>query len=575
MANKEVKNKALDENLTDGTVFSSDYDGEIGSSKTAKKAERKSSNKKNNDDKNKKKINKTIIAIIAAVLVIGILVGVYFLVSNMQEISDEDAVTSMYPTDANGEQYAVDSKGNKIDSAKDANGNIISAGEITLTDESVFDIKSISVTNENGQFEINAHAPVEKVTNADGEESEETQQMEYTLVGFEDANLEGTGLSTVASAISSISTKQIIDINGENPKDYGLEEPRAAVKANYTEKTVTLYVGNDAAGGIGTYIKFGEDKAIYLVETSTVEAFFFNPLAIMSTSVTNSATDEEANTPQTFTISGSNFKEELVFEPNDDETNAATYKMVSPQERPANVTKGSGVIGSVRSLNADSVLAYKPSKAQLEKFGLYAPYAKVVAKYADATYTLSASKPDSDGNVNLYSAENDMVYLIASSRVSWVTTSFDEMVYEYVLMPSKAFVKSIDIEAGSKKYTFTLSEVTTKDDSGNEITQTEATCGTTKIEAAYFDTFYENLTSVLRNGEYDETADKTKAPAFKVTYNYNNGKKSETVEYYQGESRKYLEVLNGTDDSFVYDTYISKMIEDVETISKNKAVKAM
>lgn len=556
---KEEKNK-IEKNSADGTIFSADYEGEAGNTKAAKKRE----------NANKKKY-KPLLTVIAAILAVGILVGVYFLVTGLPGASDEPTGPT-YPTDANGEQYAVDLKGNKIDSVKNANGDIISAGIVTLTDDIPANLKKIDIANESGQFEISVYTPTEKTTNASGEEEEQTEKTEYTLKGFEDADIESGQLASIGTAVSTMTSTQIVDIKGENLHEYGFDKPRATVKAEFLDgKKYEVKVANQAPGGTGTYVMVNDDPAVYLVADDKVSSFFFNPLSIISTSITDSASTEETNTVKSLTLSGTNFKEKMVFVPNDDQTNAAYYKMTQPMERPVNVEKGSGIIGSVRNLIGESVVAFNPTKEQMKKYGLDKPYAAITAEYKDTTYHLSAAKPNDDDIVTLYSKEKDTIYTIALERVPWVTTSYDEMVYEYVLRPNLDAVKAIDVTADGKKYTFAVDKTTKKDAEGNETSQTTAKYGKLTMDAGYFDTYFTNLVSAQRGGTFQGDAT-SKTSKLSVTFQYNTDKEPDTITYYAGDSRKYMYTQNGIEDGFVYDTYISKIIEDTKQIIQNKKV---
>lgn len=553
-------------NTAKGTVFDSDYDGELGNTKAAEKTAKNSQNPKG-------KMTKAKIAVIAAscVVVVGALVGVYFVVNNMPATGDS-ATGTTYPTDENGSQYAVDTKGNKIDADTDGNGNILSAGVKELIDKVPSQISKIDVSNESGTFTVTSKTSVVDATTSDGESTTQTQETQYTLVGFEDADLQSGQADAIANDAAAVETTKIVDINGENPQDYGLTEPRATVVVTFTDdEKDTIKVGNEVTGGEGVYIQVNDDKAIYLVDSDSVDSFFYSPLALLSTTVTDSASTEDDSTPQKFTISGSHYPQELVFVPNDDTTNTAYYKMTSPKVRPANVETGSSVIGSVLSLTAESVACYHPTDAQKKEYGIDDPYAQVVAEYANVTYTLISSKPNDVDSVYLYNKDKDTVYVVPSSKVPWATTSYDEMVYEYVMRPNKDSLSSIEVTIpNDKTYTFEMKTETSTDSSGTETSTSVATYNGTQLDTNYYDIFFQNIESAKREGTYDGKAETS--PALTIKFNYNTGKESETITYYKGDDRKYLESYNGDNDSFVYDTYIQKIIEDTKTISQNKSI---
>lgn len=517
-----------------------------------------------------KKTTRNIIIAAAAVVV---LVGVFFLIQLLPS-SNTDGTSSTYPTDANGEQYAVDAKGNKIPSEKDANGNIISAGVVELENKGPLKLKQIDLENESGKFTVLADTP--KNADSSATDGSSTSATVYTLVGFEKQALLSGQPEAIANDASNMTTTQIIDITGKNPEEYGLSEPRAVVTATFEDGTKSVYkVGNAAPAELGTYIQFNDDKAIYLVANDSVDSFFFSPLDLISKEITTAAQDEDNSEIKTLTLTGTNYPQKIVIKPNDDETNGAYYKMTSPKTQPVNVTNGSAVTGAVRGLSADKVAAVNPTDKQLEKFGLSKPAAVLEAVYPDATVKLTASKADGDGNVYLMVSGKDVVFQIASSKVPWATSDYDSLVYEYILMPKLDYVDQVDISADGKSFTFKIAKEEKKDKAtGSTTTENKVTCGKTEVKASYFETFFDTLTNVQR----DSPAGKQTAagkPVLTVTYHYNNGKDSDTVKYYSADGRSILAEVNGSASGLVYDTYTNKIRTDLPLIAAGKHVDPM
>ena len=100
----------------------------------------------------KKSTRNILIAVCAVVLLVGILLLVTLVPWGGD--SATDITTSTYPTDENGEQYATDAMGNKIPSEKDKNGNILSAGIVTLADQGPLNLEKIEVQNDSGSFTV-------------------------------------------------------------------------------------------------------------------------------------------------------------------------------------------------------------------------------------------------------------------------------------------------------------------------------------------------------------------------------------------------------------------------------------
>lgn len=571
---------------TAGTIFSADSDAETGNTKTAQKNAKKSQKEKNNGKSVKNK--KPILIVVAVLVAVAALVGVYFLIQNFVP-DDTGDTTATYPTDENGEQYAVDLKGNKIDSEKDKDGNIISAGVEELINHVPADIKKVEVTNEHGTFEISAETPTEKSTDAEGKEITTTDATIYTLKDYEDAPLASGMPDAVANDAAAVTTTNIVDIKGENPGEYGLSEPRATATVTFTNgNTRTITVGNDAPGEAGTYIMVDGDKAIYLVATDSVDAFLYKTMALLDTTVTEAAEADGSSAPESVKISGTNFGKTMEFIPNDDTTvSTAYYKMTYPVECFVNVTNGSAVLESLRSVSADEVIAYKPDEKVLVKYGINIedPYAEITAKFSDTTVHLYAAKPvlnntdssdesssqSSTSSTYVYSPDKKMLFSVTTSRVAWVTTSYEDMVFEYVMKPDIKSIKTIDVTASGKTYSFALSTKTNTDDEGNETSTTVIKCGDKTIDTGKFDVFFQNLESAqvnsIKSGNVSADAELT------VKFTYNTNKGSDTYTFYKGDTGKYNFSFDGsTIMGDVFDTYVEKIVEDVPKIAKGEEV---
>ena len=584
-------NTAVDEDSmfydnTAGTIFSADSDAETGNTKAAQKTAQKSQKEKNSGKPVKNK--KPILIVVGVLVAVAALIGLYFLIQNFVP-NDTGDTTATYPTDENGEQYAVDLKGNKIDSEKDKDGNILSAGIEELISHVPADIKTVEVTNEHGTFEISAETPTEKTTDADGKETTGTGETVYTLKGYEDAPLASGMPDAVANDAAAVTTTNIVDITGANPEEYGLKEPRATAKVTFTNgNTRTITVGNDAPSDAGTYIMVNGDKAIYLVSTDAVDAFLYKTMALLDTTVTEAAEEDGSSAPESVKISGTNFGKTMEFVPNDDTTvSSAYYKMTSPAECFVNVTNGSTVLESLRSVSADEVIAYKPDEKTLAKYGINTkePYAEITAKFSDTTVHLYAAKPvlnntdDNDesssqtstSSTYVYSPDKKMLFSVTTSRVAWVTTSYEDMVFEYVMKPDLAAIKAIDITAGGKTYSFDISTKTNTDEEGNETSTTVVKCGDKTIDTEKFDIFFQNLESAqvnsVKNGNVSGNAELT------VKFTYNTDKDADTYTFYKGDTGKYNFSFDGsTIMGDVFDTYVEKIIEDAPKIAKGEDV---
>lgn len=505
-----------------------------------------------------------IIVLIAALLLVGILVALILLPKGGDDSKDnaiDEGVDMRTSIDESGLHQAI------INTKE--NGEIENNSYGTLVKYNTADVVKLHVENKSGSFDVTSYTPVDE----DGK-SEATV---YTLEGYEDFDLQAGIADSIANDAADLEFTKVISLDGKNSSDYGFDSPTATVDITYSDDTTAkLIVGDTAPQNMGVYVKFGTLDTIYFVAVDSVDSFSYGVNDLISLTINDSPTDSNDNNPISVELGGRHLSEKVVFEANLDAEISSSYKITAPQARYAGEKATSNIVGGIRGLYADSVVMANPSDSQLKELGLDEPYAEIKADYPDTTVELIASEPDGDNYVNLMVKGGKVVYKIASDKVAWSTVKYEELLNEYVLYPNMTSLSNVIVKDGSNTYDYELSsvETTTTDDEGNETTSVVTTVLLDKadIETGYFSTFYQNITMTTL-ADY-ETEEVTGDLAFRVTYQYNTLRESDTVSFYQSDSGRYVAVLNGTVVGHVYKSGINKIINQTATLAKNEQVES-
>lgn len=440
----------------------------------------------------------------------------------------------------------------------------------TLIEYTPSDIEQIDVENESGTYTITAETPIE----VDEETGEETQgSTVYTLVGYEDLQLLSGGPDTVADDVAAIEFLSVADISGESSSDFGFDNPRATVKTKFTDGTYsTVIVGDDAPSQLGTYIMFGDNKTVYLIESDAADGFLYSVLNLVTLTVNEAATDTDNAEFETLSLSGSAFESDIEIRPNDDDAIDSSYVMITPSKMFISETEAANISGAVRGLYADEAVCINPSKSQLKKYGLSTPYASVTAVYPDTTIHLKASKP-TDGSVYLM-ADSDIIYKIADSSVPWVNTSFDKLLPDIVIDPNFSSLTKIAVTDESGTYSFdvtTTTDTVTNSDGEEEETQTTtATYKGEELDADNFYVFYQNIANMQSAGATDSSV--SGSPILTIKLSYSTGRDTDTVCVYPTGNSKYIATLNGDTMCQVYKSYCTKFAQCVQDLIDGNTV---
>lgn len=469
--------------------------------------------------------------------------------------------------------------------------NTNSKGEIEnnsygkLIDKLPGDIEKITMRTQQGNYTFLLESPV----NADGT----TEATKYTLEGFEGYNLADTNPSLLAGVVCNIDFVKVADLSGENASEYGFDKPRAEATVYYNDSTYSVVrLGDDAPGTNYCYIQFGDSKTVYIVESTEVDSMLLKITDLFNTSINSDKTYISDENFDEIILGGTHLEKELSIKSNTDKSIDCAYVLSSNGNVPVNVTEGSSIVGAIKSITTDGVVCVNPDKTRLEDLGLLTPYAtvKTTYVYTESTYdaegneivgdpqyfdvSLLASQPDSDGNVVFMEEGGKLVYKIAASKLPWVTTAYEKLMSEYVLKPAYSALESIVLECGGKAYEFDLSteKVISSDGDGSatEVEEPRVHLAGKAVDPDQFYVLFEDLTMMQRGGKDEETA--TKGELLKITYNYNTGRKSDTVVLYNTDSQKVVEQVNSEKYGYVYKSYVTALVSNIEALASGKEI---
>lgn len=498
---------------------------------------------------------KPILILIIALAAVAILVTLLIVLSSHPP-KGEDTVTSADLSLQVNEDGVHEAK-----IAVDENGKIEQNGTGSLLTYVPSQIKKIDVENQDGSFSVTAETPSGEAT-------------VYKLVGFEKYPMQEGVADEIAKHCSEINFTRIIEANA-NLADFGLDEPRATAKVTYTDDTSSIIrVGNDAAGGAGTYITFGSSNDVYLVNSTDVESLLYNVNQFISLSITDTMQDSENAQFSKATISGTRYDDNIVLVPNKDESIEAAYLLQEPLSVPANAIEANDVAGNIRGLYAEAVVCVNPSEDQFASYGLSKPYAQVNASYPDADITLQSSAPKDDGIVYVYNPDKNVIYSIQLAAVCWAKTSVELLMPETPMNAKLRYIDEISFSAGDTDFTLNVKTdvKTTTDDNGNEqeTADSTATYNGKDLNTDDFNVFFQNVT-MIKNLGAAESGGKDKVMT--VTFRYTTDRSADTLTVYTGsDSSKYIMEYNGNTIGTVSKSYISSLIEGADNLVAGKAV---
>ncbi|MBE6793435.1 MAG: DUF4340 domain-containing protein [Ruminococcaceae bacterium] len=521
---------------------------------------------------------RTKISLIIGIVALLIIAGVILLVILLP--SGGEAEENFVPKEYHSIESTVDEEGVRTVSVPvDENGNPKVNVLGTIIDLTPGDLVSINLKNQSGNYDFTVAEDAEGYN-------------VYTLAGFEELELQGTNASMIGSSISNIDLNAVVDVTGSKKADYGLDNPKVTASALFKDdSTITVYIGDDAPGGGFTYIMVEGCDAIFSVAKAEVEPLTININELFSTSIRPEYTQISDEDFTYITLGGTHLSEEITIKHAPDGSLNGYYVLSSHGDRIVNSTVGSDIVGSVKSLTAESVAFANPDEDTLKSLGLDNPYATVKAQYVynevsgDASeektleISMIATKPDENGMVYVMDEGGKYVYLMALDSVDWVDVSFEDTRSEYVFAPSYSAVKSVTFSKGSESYTFDVETIITE----NTDAETGESAETSEVavkyndkirEEAYFRILFDDIAYIPCRG-VAEDSEKGGEVLFEITYEYNTGRAADTVVYYGTDSQKVIPEVNGEVDCYIYSADVDGMMDNVKAFSEGKEIKSI
>ena len=362
-----------------------------------------------------KKSRSPLILILAILIVAALITAIILLNANPPEEASDEPAESKITLSVNADGEHIVSVPTDASGAPEQNG----AGELLCYAAS--DVLSVSVTNPSGSYALTCDPSDDGTA--------------YSLAGYDNYPLQGASVEALTGDAAELPFLSIVSVGGD-PADFGLDSPRATVRAAYADETFsTILVGDEAPASAGVYVALGDASSVFLVTDDDVDSFLYAAADLINLRVTETAEEDDNKEFTRLTISGTHFADPIVLEPNAADSDAAC-RVTSPEVFDADPTESADIAASIRGLTADAVAAVLPVDGNpfdlLKTYDLATPYAEIIAEYPDATIRLRVSAPDDGGRVYLMNLTDEVigeriVYEIQYGALSWANTSLDAL----------------------------------------------------------------------------------------------------------------------------------------------------
>lgn len=417
------------------------------------------------------------------------------------------------------------------------------------------DVKSITVKNSSGEY----NAVPSKTSEDDGSVS-------FTIEGFEDLEINETLTSSLlnnSTALNSDSTAE------ENPSDlskYGLDKPQAEVTVKASTGEKTLLVGNVSPIEGETYCMEKGGNAVYLAGTAGISVFLNNAEYFISTTLLEEPAEDSYPNVEEVRIERKDLDYDMVLaydKSTDDEDSKsgtlATHYMTEPIFAYLDAEKSQDATHGLFGISAQSVLAAHPSEDEIKASGLEEPFCTVTMTTDEPqTNVLKlGDKLEIDG-VYYYPAmfdDNDVIYALSADSVCWADLEPGDITSKMIFGTYVWDIGKLEIAVKDGETVSFEGSGTSADD--YRVKKNGKDCDTERFRSFY--------TFLLKTSAEDFVIDEETSgePIVSITLETQDGKTSQTIEFYQTDGKKALISVNGIPCFKCRMAYVDLLIENL------------
>jgi hypothetical protein len=306
-----------------------------------------------------------------------------------------------------------------------------------------------------------------------------------------------------------MNARRVIEERAEDLAVYGLDDPRATIRAELADgSTVVLQLGSEGPGGGASYVRREGDPAVYLVGNFSTAVFEFTLADFRSRSLPQFAQDQVF---ERLLFSNGERTVEIVPITEEDrfDTEFALYKLVQPYDQalPADASTIEDVVGQIPTFRINEFVDDNPESLAL--YGLDEPQGELLVNDGEVTLHLLFGDELEDGSRFAKEPDRQKVFTVDADLSFLDTTSF-AFVDKFATLVNIDNVERIAITAPNEEYIVRLERepLPSEDVEEGEEPEVEESffVNDVEVEEDAFRDYYQVIIGLLFDAEASEPA---------------------------------------------------------------------
>ena len=435
---------------------------------------------------------------------------------------------------------------------------------VILIEETLEELKTVTVKNPNGTFRLYAEQQDQTVT--------------WYAEGYEKEKTATDALAEIAGKAAKV---EVLEKEVQVTAEYCELDDQHAVTLDVEKKDGTTYsfrIGKESMDETGTYLALSGDEKIYIATSPTRNDFVFDKETVVPGEEPEAKVDLpevpseyiDANGALTFdklTLSGENFPEAVVIKPNTDSTISqfAAFVITEPDERMADKVDDLLVLYT-NGITYDAVYSESATAAELQKYGLDKPDLKVETVFGAMTIT-HRFKKQADGNYAVFREGTNRILSVAADSIPYAEYGATHYYAKWIFMQSINDLSGFTVKSKDESYTFSIQY------NGDEADEKYVIkVGDKKITADYFQEYYQECL-MIPSVDF-VTVETTAEPEYTLILTYSDSSRSPlTVEFTPISETRYQYSVNKKPMGQVSATKLSSLMTGAAKVAKDQSIK--
>ena len=377
---------------------------------------------------------------------------------------------------------------------------------------------------------------------------------EYRMKGDKSGSYDQNSLSTLLSTATAVSGTLVDPVCTELQR-YGLDEESehdtvTLTQEDDTEIKLVFGMTSDTLGG--TYCMVDGSTDVYFVSSDTVDTLLQSQKEYLSLSVLasyyalTSSLEEMTITPESGTAMTIARRDTDNMD-SDVSSAYSTFRLTAPETSDADDDAvNNKILSELQSgLTAQAIAKQHASDADLAKYGLDSPKARIALTFSNESFTLLVGKTKGD-SIYVMTDGSDTVYRCAAEYYSFVDSlDWRHFRSSQLVAFAKRELKSAQLTYDGTTHTATLRYVQADENSDSDSDTYTGKLNGKKMKSKAIDQLYSTLTSLdaVSISDAASTSGGKEILSLKLTL---RGGTTHTLSFAKGGSREYLVNVDGS-----------------------------